>query len=162
MADSSIVSKLHTSNKYVFLDSKCTKTILTKVTSLVGLLWRPISLGLISRNSQVLVLNSPKFSSVRRLIIARLSLFWPQNSHLCGSPRLTWKVLGSRTWLVLPGSFAIVFQTIVSNFDLQTTVGPVIFRNVCGHVTPALIDIMALDSIVSLTDIIIVHHTGML
>jgi len=38
-------------------------------------------------------------------------------------------------------------------------VGPIICRNVCGHVAPALSDIVALDSLIGLTDIIIIHHT---
>ncbi|KUJ10137.1 carbonic anhydrase [Mollisia scopiformis] len=38
-------------------------------------------------------------------------------------------------------------------------VGPVIIRNVCGHVAPALNDIVSLDSLVNFTDVIIVHHT---
>jgi len=38
-------------------------------------------------------------------------------------------------------------------------VGPIIVRNVCGHVAPALSDIVALDSLLGLTDIIIIHHT---
>jgi len=38
-------------------------------------------------------------------------------------------------------------------------VGPIVIRNICGHVQPALNDIIALDGLLNLTDIIIVHHT---
>jgi hypothetical protein len=33
-------------------------------------------------------------------------------------------------------------------------------RNVCGHVKPALNDILVVDSLFSLKEIMIVHHTG--
>jgi carbonic anhydrase len=39
-------------------------------------------------------------------------------------------------------------------------VGPLIFRNVCGHVAPVLNDLVALDSLLFFKDVIIVHHTG--
>lgn len=33
-------------------------------------------------------------------------------------------------------------------------------RNICGHIEPALNDILALDSFLSLKEIMIIHHTG--
>jgi hypothetical protein len=38
--------------------------------------------------------------------------------------------------------------------------GVIIVRNVCGHVAPVLNDIIALDWLVTLKEILIVHHTG--
>jgi len=38
-------------------------------------------------------------------------------------------------------------------------VGPLIFRNVCGHVAPALLDIVSLDSLLKFEEILIIHHT---
>jgi len=38
-------------------------------------------------------------------------------------------------------------------------VGPIFIRNVCGHVTPALNDIVALDRLVTIDNLLIIHHT---
>jgi carbonic anhydrase len=35
-------------------------------------------------------------------------------------------------------------------------------RNICGHIGPALNDILALDAFITLSEILIVHHTGKL
>jgi hypothetical protein len=45
--------------------------------------------------------------------------------------------------------------------DIVLTVGPIFIRNVCGHVTPALNDIVALDRLVTINNLLIIHHTGM-
>ncbi|KAG0645351.1 hypothetical protein D0Z07_9031 [Hyphodiscus hymeniophilus] len=39
------------------------------------------------------------------------------------------------------------------------TNGAIIFRNVGGHVTPCINDLLALDVFLTLTDILIIHHT---
>ena len=37
-----------------------------------------------------------------------------------------------------------------------------VMRNICGHIAPILNDIVALDVFLGLSDIMVVHHTGML
>lgn len=44
-------------------------------------------------------------------------------------------------------------------FDLQTGKVAVI-RNVAGHVRPVLNDLITIDFLASITDILLVHHTG--
>jgi carbonic anhydrase len=44
-------------------------------------------------------------------------------------------------------------------FGLQLTDGAIIFRNVGGHVTHCIPDILALDGFLRIDDILIVHHT---
>jgi carbonic anhydrase len=44
--------------------------------------------------------------------------------------------------------------------NIAISVGPLIFRNVCGHVAPVLNDLVALDSLLLFKDVIVVHHTG--
>ena len=39
-------------------------------------------------------------------------------------------------------------------------VGPLIIRNVCGHVAPAMEDIVSLDYLLHFRDILIIQHTG--
>lgn len=41
-------------------------------------------------------------------------------------------------------------------------VGPLIIRNVCGHVIPAMEDIVSLDYLLHFRDILIIQHTGKL
>jgi carbonic anhydrase len=47
-----------------------------------------------------------------------------------------------------------------SHHILYLKVGPIFIRNVCGHVTPALNDIVALDRLVTIDNLLIIHHTG--
>ncbi|CZR57895.1 uncharacterized protein PAC_07784 [Phialocephala subalpina] len=44
-------------------------------------------------------------------------------------------------------------------FDLKPNDGVIIFRNINGHVEPALNGILALDTWIGIHDIMIVHHT---
>jgi len=37
--------------------------------------------------------------------------------------------------------------------------GVIIFRNAGGHVRPVINDILALDSFLGITDILVIHHT---
>ncbi|KAF4637924.1 hypothetical protein G7Y89_g147 [Cudoniella acicularis] len=43
--------------------------------------------------------------------------------------------------------------------NLQSGDGVLVMRNICGHVNPALNDILALDSFLTIKDILIIHHT---
>ncbi|TVY90438.1 Uncharacterized protein LAWI1_G002966 [Lachnellula willkommii] len=43
--------------------------------------------------------------------------------------------------------------------DLKQGDGVLVMRNICGHIEPALNDILALDSFLSLKEIMIIHHT---
>lgn len=39
--------------------------------------------------------------------------------------------------------------------------GVVVLRTACGHVAPVLNDILAIDTLATFTEVMIVHHTGM-
>jgi carbonic anhydrase len=57
----------------------------------------------------------------------------------------------------MPLHTCITFKILTAS---TIVVGPLIFRNVCGHVAPILNDLVALDSLLYFKDVIIVHHTG--